>query len=203
MSLTHCGVPVAQWLELSPHKREVLGLIPGQGETFGNLGLAAGFLLQGCAAGLGVAQCWSEEDGSGPLVELHEEANWAATVLGLPLLIFGFHWLNNDRLTANAVLGGAILAASFSDCLGAEGRAVALSVAGTVPVLTALTASLCSLNPYGIGGCLALNLLGVLDEVKHDPLLGFSKVGIRNLLLWGGTLGLHKALSDQHRLVWE
>ena len=50
---------------------------------------------------------------------------WVATVIGLPLLAFDFHWVNGDCSSANLLLGGGMVLAVAGDHLGAEGRSVA------------------------------------------------------------------------------
>ncbi|XP_028918397.1 cysteine and histidine-rich protein 1 isoform X2 [Ornithorhynchus anatinus] len=60
-----------------------------------NRGVAAGFLLQALAAGLVAASTLSP--GLWPDVDPQAGA-WVATVIGFPLLAFGFHWCTNGHL---------------------------------------------------------------------------------------------------------
>ena len=50
---------------------------------------------------------------------------WVATVIGLPLLAFDFHWVNGDCSSASLLLGGGMMLAVAGDHLGADGHSVA------------------------------------------------------------------------------
>ncbi|KAB0396431.1 hypothetical protein E2I00_012073 [Balaenoptera physalus] len=69
-----------------------------------NRGAAAGFLLQALAAATMLAP------GLGTDEDCLAGA-WVATVIGLPLLAFDFHWVNGDCSSANLLLGGGMVLA--------------------------------------------------------------------------------------------
>ena len=80
---------------------------------------------------------------------------WVATVIGLPLLAFDFHWVNGDCSSANLLLGGGMVLAVAGDHLGAEGRSVAGQAVVLVVAVTILIVAVFTTNSYGmcVGGC--------------------------------------------------
>ncbi|XP_067872099.1 transmembrane protein 276-like [Heterodontus francisci] len=165
-----------------------------------NLGSAAGFLMQACAGALGIIHSYSEDP---PLLLSASlmEVSWVAMVIGLPLVSFGFHWLSDDRLAANSVVSGGILAAACSGTLAEEGRETAIRLAITAPLLSILTVCLFTTNLCGVAGSLAICLVGVVMELQLDELPGLKKVDVQNLLLASGIVALQRALDTLQRAL--
>ncbi|XP_014383036.1 cysteine and histidine-rich protein 1 [Alligator sinensis] len=163
-----------------------------------NRGAAAGFLLQALAALLGAAGAlW-------PSLGLSLEADsppnsWVSTVVGLPLVAFGFHWLNGDHSTANLLLGGALLLAAGSGYLTEEGRTVVARSVALVTAITILILSVFTTNACGMLGSLALGAAGLLSGAGLDGLPLLAEEDAVCYLLAAGSLALQQALRTQHR----
>ncbi|XP_067855755.1 transmembrane protein 276-like [Heptranchias perlo] len=159
-----------------------------------NLGSAAGFLMQACAGFLGSIYSCSQAP-SALLTQCQREMHRVATVIGLPLLSFGFHWLNGDRLAANSAVTGGIVAAACSDYLGEESRELAVRTAIAAPLLSVLAVCIFTANLCGV----AVSLSGVVREIGPGRLLGLKKADLLNFLLTSGIVALQRALDTQHR----
>ncbi|XP_059827581.1 transmembrane protein 276-like [Hypanus sabinus] len=158
-----------------------------------NVGSAAAFLLQACAAALG-AVCHCSGDLAPLLRRSQREAAWASAVLGPAVFAFAFHWSNRDRLAANSVLTGALLAAACSDPLAGGGQCPAVRAAMAAALLSVLTVSLFTVNGWGVAG----SLLGLLaGELPPAGLLGLRSPCGQNLLLVASTVALQRALGAQ------
>lgn len=161
-------------------------------------GAAAGFLLQALAATTTLAP------GAGAREDCLAGA-WVATVIGLPLLAFDFHWVNGDRSSANLLLGAGMVLAVAGDHLGAEGcsvagQAVLLVVAVTILIVAAFTA-----NTYGMWGGAMLGAAGLLSRLEEDSLplpLPLPKEDVCRWTLAAGSWAYCRALRTQ-RLQWE
>lgn len=158
-------------------------------------GAAAGFLLQALAAatmltpGLG-----TDEDGLA--------GSWVATVIGLPLLAFDFHWVNGDRSSANLLLGGGMVLAVAGGHLGAEARSVAGQAVVLVVAVTILIVAVFTTNTYGMWGGMMLGTAGLLSRLDQDSLLPLPKEDVCRWTLAAGSWAYHHALQAQH-LQWE
>uniref|UniRef100_A0A8C4YLU1 Transmembrane protein 276 n=1 Tax=Gopherus evgoodei TaxID=1825980 RepID=A0A8C4YLU1_9SAUR len=156
-----------------------------------NRGAAAGFLLQALAAffwtPLGLTLAADSQSGT-----------WVSTVIGLPLLAFGFHWLNGDHSTANMLLGGALLLAAGLEYFSEEGRAMVAQSVTVVASITILILSIFTMNFYGILGSLVLSTAGLLSGVKVETLLMVRKEAVLSCLLAAGNLAFQWALRTQH-----
>ena len=128
---------------------------------------------------------------------------WVATVIGLPLLAFDFHWVNGDCSSANLLLGGGMVLAVAGDHLGAEGRSVAGQAVVLVVAVTILIVAVFTTNSYGMwgGGGEMLGAAGLLSWLEEDRLL-LPKEDICRWALAGGSWAYHRALHTQ-RLQWE
>ncbi|XP_078086132.1 transmembrane protein 276-like [Mustelus asterias] len=165
-----------------------------------NLGSAAGFLMQACAGAVSVIHSYSQEPPALLSTSLRE-LSWVSMVIGLPLVSFGFHWLNDDWLAANSALTGGILAAACWGNLAEAGREAAVRLAIAAPTLSVLTVCLFTVNLYGIVGCLAICLVAVVSEFQPHGLLGLKAVDVQNLLLTSGVAALQQALDTQQGAV--
>ncbi|KAG5204667.1 zinc finger TRAF-type-containing protein 1 isoform X5 [Ovis aries] len=161
-----------------------------------NRGAAAGFLLQALAAAIMLAS------GLGTDEDCLAGA-WVATVIGLPLLAFDFHWVNGDCSSANLLLGGGMVLAVAGDHLGAEGRSVAGQAVVLVVAVTILIVAVFTTNSYGMWGGVMLGAAGLLSRLEEDRLLLLlPKEDICRWALAGGSWAYHRALHTQ-RLQWE
>uniref|UniRef100_A0A8D0BIU1 Transmembrane protein 276 n=1 Tax=Salvator merianae TaxID=96440 RepID=A0A8D0BIU1_SALMN len=152
---------------------------------------AAGFLLQALgplmdswhplAAPLGLT--W--ERGGPP------DDGWVSTVVALPLLAFGFHWLNGDCCTANVLLGSSVLLAGSSGYFTEEGKDMVVHSATTVAAITILIVSIFTGNACGIAGSLLVGAAGLLSGVKWEQPLALR------CLMAAGNLALRWALQVQ------
>uniref|UniRef100_A0A8D0HTF7 Transmembrane protein 276 n=1 Tax=Sphenodon punctatus TaxID=8508 RepID=A0A8D0HTF7_SPHPU len=161
-----------------------------------NRGAAAGFLLQALPPFLGAAGLLcpalglSVETGS-------PNGSWVSTVVGLPLLVFGFHWLNGDHATANTFLGGALLLAAGLDYLGKEGKALAAQAVTIMSSLTILIISVFTTNGYGAAGSLLLGTAGLLAGTRLERLLMLRRGDALRCLLAAGNWAFQQALRTQ------
>ncbi|CAM5107426.1 unnamed protein product [Natator depressus] len=162
-----------------------------------NRGAAAGFLLQALAALVGAVGFFWTPLGL-TLAADSQSGTWVSTVIGLPLLAFGFHWLNGDHSTANILLGGALLLATGLEYLTEEGRAMVAQSVTVVASITILILSIFTMNFYGILGSLVLSTAGLLSGVKVERLLVLRKEAILSCLLAAGNLAFQWALRTQH-----
>ncbi|XP_047641625.1 transmembrane protein 276 [Phacochoerus africanus] len=158
-------------------------------------GAAAGFLLQALAAATMLA----------PGLRTDEDClagAWVATVIGLPLLAFDFHWMNGDCSSANLLLGGGMVLAVAGDHLGAEGRSVAGQAVVLVVAVTILIVAVFTTNTYGMWGGVMLGAAGLLSRLEEDRLLLLPKEDLCRWALAAGSWTYHQALRAQ-RLQWE
>ncbi|KAM9051029.1 transmembrane protein 276 [Megaptera novaeangliae] len=159
-----------------------------------NRGAAAGFLLQALAAATMLAP------GLGTDEDCLAGA-WVATVIGLPLLAFDFHWVNGDCSSANLLLGGGMVLAVTGEHLGAEGRSVAGQAVVLVVAVTILIVAVFTTNTYGMWGGVMLGAAGLLSRLEEDRLLLLPKEDVCRWALAGGSWAYHRALHTQ-RLQW-
>lgn len=158
-------------------------------------GAAAGFLLQALAAVTMLA----------PGLGTHEDClagAWVATVIGLPLLAFDFHWVNGDRSSANLLLGGGMVLAVAGGHLGPEGCSVAGQAVLLVAAVTILIVAVFTANTYGVLGGVMLSAAGLLSRLEEDRLLPLPKEDICRWALATGSWAYCRALQAQ-RLQWE
>ncbi|XP_069322842.1 transmembrane protein 276 [Eulemur rufifrons] len=158
-------------------------------------GAAAGFLLQVLAATTMLA----------PGLGTHEDClagAWVATVIGLPLLAFDFHWVNGDRSSANLLLGGGMVLAVAGDHLGPEGRSVAGQAMLLVVAVTILIVAVFTANTYGMWGGVMLAVAGLLSRLEEDRLLLLPKEDVCRWALAAGSWAYCRALHTQC-LQWE
>lgn len=127
-----------------------------------------------------------------------QAGTWVSTVIGFPLLAFGFHWLNGDHSTANVLLGGALLLAAGFEHFTEEGRALVVQSATVVTCISILTLSIFTMNFYGLLGGLVLSLVGLLSGMQVETLLTLRKEAVLSCLLAAGNLACHWALRTQH-----
>ncbi|XP_062936051.1 transmembrane protein 276 isoform X3 [Cynocephalus volans] len=158
-------------------------------------GAAAGFLLQALAAATMLAP------GLGTQEDCLAGA-WVATVIGLPLLAFDFHWVNGDRSSANLLLGGGMVLAVAGDHLGPEGRSVAGQAVLLVVAVTILIVAIFTANTYGMWGGAILGAAGLLSRLEEDKLLLLPKEDICRWALAVGSWAYCRALHTQH-MQWE
>ncbi|XP_074842612.1 transmembrane protein 276 [Carettochelys insculpta] len=162
-----------------------------------NRGAAAGFLLQALVSFVGSAGFFCTPLGL-PVAVDSQSATWVSTVIGFPLLAFGFHWLNGDHSTANILLGGALLLAMGSGYFTEESRAMLAQSVAVVASITILILSLFTMDFCGLLGSLALSTAGVLLGVKAERLLMLRKEAVLSCLLAAGNLACQWALQRQH-----
>ncbi|KAI5929490.1 transmembrane protein 276 [Manis javanica] len=158
-------------------------------------GAAAGFLLQALAAATMLAPGLATDENCLAAV-------WVATVIGLPLLAFDFHWVNGDSSSANLLLGGGMVLAVAGDHLGAEGRSVAGQAVVLVVAVTILIVAVFTTNTYGMWGGAMLGAAGLLSRLEEDKFLLLPKEDVCCWALAAGSWAYHQALHTQ-RLQWE
>ncbi|OCT71162.1 hypothetical protein XELAEV_18038068mg [Xenopus laevis] len=95
----------------------------------------------------------------------------SATTVGLPLLAFGFFWINGDQSTANMILSAALLLTASWDFMSQEGRTIAANASYVVSSLAILMVSIFTGNGYGVVGSLGLGTAGLLSSVKAEKVL--------------------------------
>lgn len=127
---------------------------------------------------------------------------WVATVIGLPLLAFDFHWVNGDRSSANLLLGGGMVLAVAGDHLGPEGCSVAGQAVLLVVAVTILIVAVFTANTYGMWGGAMLGVAGLLSRLEVDRLLLLPKEDVCRWALAAGSWAYCQALHTQ-RLQWE
>ncbi|XP_056678872.1 transmembrane protein 276 [Monodelphis domestica] len=156
-----------------------------------NRGAAAGFLLQALAAAAALV--------SGPQPDTNNQmATWVATVIGLPLLAFDFHWVNGDCSTANLLLGAGMVLAIAGDFLDTETQAVAGQAVALVAAVTILIVSVFTVNTYGVGGGMALGAASLMSRLEEETLLFFQKEDACRWALALGSWAYRWALHTQH-----
>ncbi|XP_020026564.1 transmembrane protein 276 isoform X3 [Castor canadensis] len=158
-------------------------------------GAAAGFLLQALAAATMLAP------GLGTLEDCLA-GDWVATVIGLPLLAFDFHWVHGDRSSANLLLGGGMVLAVAGGHLGREGCSVAGQAVLLVVAVTILIVAVFTANTYGMWGGAMLGVAGLLSRLEEDRLLLLPKEDVCRWVLAAGSWAYCRALHTQ-RLQWE
>lgn len=188
--------PWSEWsMALSHMALGVVSLRAAVSTAQASRGAAAGFLLQALAAatmlirGLG-----TDEDCLA--------GAWVATVIGLPLLAFDFHWVNGDRSSANLLLGGGMVLAVAGGHLDSEGRSVAGQAVVLVVAVTILIVAVFTTNTYGMWGGAMLGAAGLLSRLEEDRLLLLPKEDVCRWALAAGSWAYHRALHTQ-RLQWE
>ncbi|XP_062987446.1 transmembrane protein 276 [Elgaria multicarinata webbii] len=163
-------------------------------------GAAAGFLLQALVALLETAVLLAAALGLGSAPAARPpDAAWVSTVVGLPLLVFAFHWLSGDCSTANILLGGALLLAGGWDYFTEEGKAMAAHSITMVASITILIISVFTGNAYGVLGGLLVGTAGLLAGSQLQLLLALSKRDVRHGLMAAANLTLRWALQTQHQ----
>lgn len=163
-----------------------------------NRGAAAGFLLQSLVPLMEVATLLPASLGLNWDMRSPEDT-WASTVVGLPLLAFGFHWLNGDCSTANVLLGAALLLAGGSGYFSEEGKALVAQSISTVASITILIVSIFTGNVFGILGSLLVGTAGLLTGNKLQHLLILRKRGLLHYLMAAANFTLQQALRTQHQ----
>lgn len=152
-----------------------------------NRGAAAGFLLQALLETLPFEPRWQ---GARP-----PDLTWPCTVVGLPLLAFGFHWLNGDCFTANILLGGALVLAGGWGYFTEEGKAVAVHSVVSVVTITIFIVSVFTGSAYGMVGSLLLGAAGLLPETGLWSLPAPKETDALHCLM---AVDLCRALRMQH-----
>ncbi|KAE8594445.1 hypothetical protein XENTR_v10019645 [Xenopus tropicalis] len=130
-------------------------------------GAAAGFFLQSLASACFLAPTLLHSDGDSFL----SSGTWSATTIGLPLLAFGFFWINGDHFTANMILSVALLLSTSFDYMTQEGRTFAAHASYVVSSLGILMVSIFTGNGYGVFGSLGLGTAGLLFSLKAEKIL--------------------------------
>ncbi|XP_058132183.1 transmembrane protein 276 [Dasypus novemcinctus] len=158
-----------------------------------NRGAAAGFLLQALAAATMLAPGLGTDEDC-------QAGAWVATVIGLPLLAFDFHWVNGDHSSANLLLGGGMVLAVAGDHLGVEGRSVAGQAVVLVVSVTVVIVAVFTANTYGVWGGTMLGVAGLLSRLEEDNFL-LPKEDAGRWALAAGSWAYCRALHVQH-LQW-
>uniref|UniRef100_A0A8D2ITX3 Uncharacterized protein n=1 Tax=Varanus komodoensis TaxID=61221 RepID=A0A8D2ITX3_VARKO len=145
-----------------------------------NRGAAAGFLLQALVPLMKMATGLTTPLGLGAASAPEPpEAGWVSPVVGLPLLAFGFHWLNGDRST---------------------GKAVATHSVTLVAAVTILIVSVFTSNAYGVLGSLLVGAAGLLAGTGLPLAVAARQGDILHGLMAAANLALCWALQG---LAWE
>ncbi|KAM6171695.1 transmembrane protein 276 isoform 2-T3 [Erethizon dorsatum] len=188
--------PGGEWSTVLSHLAlGVVSLHAAVNSVQSSRGAAAGFLLQALAAATTLA----------PGLGTHEDClvgAWVATVIGLPLLAFDFHWVNGDRSSANLLLGGGMVLAIAGDHLGPEGCSVAGQAVLLVVAVTILIVAVFTGNTYGMWGGAMLGAAGLLSRLEEDRLLLLPKEDVCRWVLAAGSWAYCWALHTQC-LQWE
>ncbi|XP_072855757.2 transmembrane protein 276 isoform X1 [Pogona vitticeps] len=168
-----------------------------------NRGAAAGFLLQALVSAVEAGPLLAAllGLGVGSAASPAPDVAWVSTVAGLPLLVFGFHWLHGDRATANALLGGVLLLTGGWDYLTEEAKAMVAHSVNAVASVTILVASVFTGNPWGMAGSLLLGFSGFLSGRKSPwpLLLAPRKREVLRGLMAAANFTLQRALQRQQR----
>ncbi|XP_056409143.1 transmembrane protein 276 [Hyla sarda] len=130
-------------------------------------GASAGFLLHGLSSVLGVVCLLL------PGLSVDCSRLWVSSIIGLPLLVFSFFWLNGDHFTANLALMCALLLAACSPQLTYDTRLVGMHLTHAGASLSILVISVFTGNRTGLLGSLALGtwgLISFLDTGRVKPL---------------------------------
>ncbi|XP_078542673.1 transmembrane protein 276 [Lissotriton helveticus] len=157
-----------------------------------NRGAAAGFLLQAITSALGAAGFLLVPLGLN-LERLIETGAWMSSVIGLPLLAFGFHWLTGDHSTANLFLGCGLLLAPFFDYFTPESQhmvahSMTLAVSVGILIISVLVGNL-----YGVLGSVTISVAGFISAMEIDWLLLLRKEDALNYTLLIGMLAFQKS----------
>ncbi|KAM4705789.1 transmembrane protein 276 [Rhinophrynus dorsalis] len=122
--------------------------------------------------------------------------NWAATVIGLPLLAFAFFWLNGDQSSANVLLGAALLLAAGSGYMTMESQRLAACTASAAASLSILVVSIFTGSGYGVLGSLGLGIVELLSSVKAEKMMFLRPEVASNCVLATGFLALQISLRN-------
>ncbi|XP_053099755.1 transmembrane protein 276 [Hemicordylus capensis] len=163
-----------------------------------NRGAAAGFLLQALVPLMETAALLAAPLGLS-LDARPPDDSWVSTVVGLPLLVFGFHWLNGDCSTANLLLGGALLLTASSGYFTEEGKAVVAHSVTLLASITILIVSVFTGNVCGVVGSLLVGTAGLLEGATLQRLLLLRKKDLLRALMAAAHLALQWALQRQHQ----
>lgn len=158
-----------------------------------NRGAAAGFFLQALGPLLETIPFGPRWQGARP-----PDHTWPCTVVGLPLLAFGFHWLNGDCFTANVLLGGALMLAGGWGYFTEEGKAMVVHSVISVVTITIFIVSVFTGSAYGVVGSLLLGAAGLLPGTGLWPLLAPKETDALRCLMAAANLALCQALRVQH-----
>ncbi|XP_070604563.1 transmembrane protein 276 [Erythrolamprus reginae] len=158
-----------------------------------NRGAAAGFFLQALGPLLETLPFGSSWQGAQP-----PDHTWPCTVVGLPLLAFGFHWLNGDCFTANVLLGGALMLAGGWGYFTEEGKAVVVHSVISVVTITIFIVSIFTGSAYGVMGSLLLAMASLLPGTGLWPLWAPKESDAVRCLTAAAHLALCRALQAQH-----
>lgn len=126
------------------------------------------------------------------------DPTWSCAVEGLPLLAFGFHWLNGDCFTANVLLGGALVLASGWGYFTEEGKAMVVHSVVSMVTITIFIVSVFTGSAYGMVGSLLMGAAGLLPETGLWSLPAPKETDALQCLLAGANLALCQAVRVQH-----
>ncbi|XP_068094280.1 transmembrane protein 276 [Hyperolius riggenbachi] len=157
-------------------------------------GASAGFLLLAVASMSSVTSCFLYDQS---LTSVRLSNLWVTSIIGLPLLVFAFFWTNGDHLTANVILGSALLLASCSAHLSAQTKMAAIYLTNAGASLGMLMISVFTGNAYGVLGSLALGTGGLLSFLNDGRILPFSTDLVSDCVYGTSFLALQMALRSQ------
>ncbi|XP_032079000.1 uncharacterized protein LOC116512560 isoform X2 [Thamnophis elegans] len=158
-----------------------------------NRGAAAGFFLQALGPLLETVPIGPLRHGAQP-----PDHSWPCTVVGLPLLAFGFHWLNGDCFTANVLLGGALMLAGGWGYFTEEAKAMVVHSVISVVTITIFIVSVFTGSSFGAVGSLLMGAAGLLPGTGLWPLLAPKETEALRCLMAAANLALCQALRLQH-----
>ncbi|XP_026547185.1 uncharacterized protein LOC113428873 [Notechis scutatus] len=159
-----------------------------------NRGTAAGFFLQALGPLLETIPFGPRWQGARP-----PDHSWPCTVVGLPLLAFGFHWLNGDCFTANVLLGGALMLAGGWGYFTEDGKAMVVHSVISVVTITIFIVSVFTGSTDGVVGSLLLAAAGLLPGSGLWPLPAPKETdALLRGLMAAANLALCRALQLQH-----
>ncbi|XP_063156362.1 transmembrane protein 276 [Candoia aspera] len=163
-----------------------------------NRGAAAGFFLQALGPLLETAPLLVAPFGPSWQWAQPPDHAWACTVVGLPLLAFGFHWLNGDCFTANVLLGGALMLAGSRSYFTEEGKALVAHSVVSVVTITIFIVSVFTGSRYGVAGSLLVGVASLLAGTGLWPLPALKETDALRCLMAAANLALCRALQGQH-----
>ncbi|KAM3929283.1 transmembrane protein 276 [Leptodactylus fuscus] len=158
-------------------------------------GASAGFLLHGLAALFSIVCLLF------PGHSVDSSGLWISNIIGLPLLVFSFFWLNGDHFTANLTLVCALLLATTYQQLSPDTRLVATHLMNAGASLSILVISVFTMSRYGLLGSLALGLWGVLCFMDAGRVTPFSTEVAADCVLGTAFLAFQMALRTSHELT--